>query len=148
MNADSSARLKEIFKNEAEELIEDAEEALSTLEKDPENEASIDEITRIFLSIKNSAGVVGFNEMALFIHTMENILDKVRRGELQISKNLVALLLKSLDILKSFLDFHYDRPALDKQKIEKIQTSLNRFKGISAEPPFPAEKKKRSSNSE
>lgn len=66
MNADSIDRLKEIFKNETEELIEDAEQALFALEKDPENEESIDEIARIFESIKASAGVVGFKEMALF----------------------------------------------------------------------------------
>ncbi len=136
MNADSIDRLKEIFKNETDELIEDAEEALYALEKDPENEESMDEISRIFHSIKGNAGVVGFKEMALFANSVGNILDKVRCGELKISKNLISLVLKSVDILKSFIDFHYESPNLDKQKIEKIKSSLNRFKGISDEVPF------------
>lgn len=140
MNADSIDRLKELFKNEAEELIEDAEEALSTLEKDPGNEESFDEISKIFHSIKASAGIVGFNEITIFAHSVENILDKVRRGEFKISKNLISLVQKSVDILKCFIDFHYDTPSLDKQKIEKIQSSLNRFKGISDEAPFFSEK--------
>ncbi|MDQ1354102.1 MAG: Histidine kinase [Acidobacteriota bacterium] len=141
MNADSIDRLKEIFKNETEELIEDAEQALSNLEKDPENEEPIDEIARIFNSITGSAGIVGFKEMALFTHSVENILDKIRHGELKISKNLFSLLLKSVDILKNFIDFHYDGPTPDKQKIKKIQSSLNHFKGLSDDTPFLFEKK-------
>ena len=124
MNGDSIDRLKEIFKNEADELIEDVEEVLSTLEKDPENEESIDEISRIFHSIKGSARVVGFNEIVLFAHSVENILDMVRRGELKISMNLVSLLLKSVDILKSFIDSEKKREANSVNKIKYIGIHL------------------------
>lgn len=136
MSANNVDKLKEIFKTEVDELIEDSEEVLVALEKDVENEELINEIFRIFHSIKGSAGVVGFNDMAHFSHGIENILARVRQGELKISKNLISLVLESIDILKNFIDFHFGGPPVDQEKIESIQSSLNRFKGVAEEPEF------------
>ncbi|MCP5107977.1 MAG: chemotaxis protein CheA, partial [bacterium] len=74
MNGNNVDKLKEIFKTEVDELIEDSEEVLVALEKDVQNEELVNEIFRIFHSIKGSAGVVGFNDMAHFSHGVENIL--------------------------------------------------------------------------
>lgn len=142
MNGNNVDKLKEIFKSEVDELIEDAEEVLVSLEKDVESEELINEIFRIFHSIKGSAGVVGFSDMSHFSHGVENILDRVRQGELKISKNLISLVLESIDVLKNFVEFHFGGPAVDNEKIERIESSLNRFKGITEEAEFPAAEKK------
>ncbi len=141
MNDNSIEKLKEIFKNEVDELIEDAEEVLISLEKDVGNEDLINEIFRIFHSIKGSAGVVGFNEMAHFAHGVENILDRVRQGELRISKNFVSLVLESIDILKNYIEFYFGGPPVDEEKIKKIEASLNRFKGVGEETEFKIDEK-------
>jgi len=123
-------KLKEIFKSEVDELIEDSEDVLIALEKDVENEDLVNEIFRIFHSIKGSAGVVGFDDMAHFSHGVENILDRVRQGELRISKNLISLVLESIDILRNYIEYYFGGPAVDDDKIAKIEASLNRFKGV------------------
>jgi two-component system chemotaxis sensor kinase CheA len=142
MDGNNVDKLKEIFKSEVDELIEDSEEVLVALESDVGNVELINEIFRIFHSIKGSAGVVGFNEMAHFSHGVENVLDRVRQGELQISKNLISLVLESIDILKSYIEFYFDGPNVDKAKIERIESSLSRFKGVVEEPEFHIEEKK------
>lgn len=142
MNGNNVDKLKEIFKSEVDELIEDAEEVLVSLEKDVHNEELINEIFRIFHSIKGSAGVVGFDDMAHFAHGIENVLDRVRQGELKISKNLISLVLESIDILKNFIEFHFGGPQVNHAKIEKIESSLNRFKGVAEEKEFQMEEKK------
>lgn len=142
MNGNNVDKLKEIFKSEVDELIEDSEEVLVTLETDVENEALINEISRMFHSIKGSAAVVGFNDMAHFSHGVENILDRVRQGELRSSKNLISLILESIDILKNFIDYYFGGPPVDKKKIEKIEASLSRFKGVVETPDFHIEEKR------
>ncbi len=142
MKDENLEKLKEIFKGEVDELIDDAEGVLISLEQDVTNVDLINEIFRIFHSIKGSAGVVGFNGMAHFAHGVENILDRVRQGELIISKSLISLILESVDILKAYIDFYFEGIALDGEKINKIEASLNRFKGVAEEVQFKMEGKK------
>jgi two-component system chemotaxis sensor kinase CheA len=142
MKDENIDKLKEIFKSEVDELVEDAEETLITLEKDVENTDLINEIFRIFHSIKGSAGVVGFNEMEHFSHGVENVLDRVRQGELRISKNLISLVLESIDILKNFIDCYFGDSPVDEEKLERVQSSLSRFKGVAEEVEFKIEEKK------
>ncbi len=142
MKDNNIEKLKEIFKNEVDELVEDAEEVLISLEKDVHNQELINEIFRIFHSIKGSAGVVGFNDMAHFAHGVENILDRVRQGELRISKNLISLILESIDILKGFIEFYFGGPPVEEKKIAKIEASLNRFKGVTEPVEFKVEEKR------
>jgi two-component system, chemotaxis family, sensor kinase CheA len=142
MKDENIDKLKEIFKSEVDELIEDAEETLISLEQDVGNIDLINKIFRIFHSIKGSAGVVGFSEMAHFAHGVENVLDRVRQGELSISKNLISLVLESIDILKNFIDYHFEGSTIDEKKIRKIEASLNRFKGVTEEVEFKIEEKK------
>lgn len=142
MKDNNIEKLKEIFKSEVDELIENSEEVLVALEQDVANEDLINEIFRTFHSIKGSAGVVGFNEMAHFAHGVENVLDRVRQGELRISKNLISLVLESIDILKNYIEFYFGGPAVDEEKITRIEASLSRFKGVAEEVEFKIEDKK------
>ncbi len=143
MSGDNNVdKLKEIFKSEVDELIEDAEEVLVSLEKDVANDELINEIFRTFHSIKGSAGVVGFEHMAHFAHGIENVLDRVRQGELKISKNLISLVLESIDILKNFIEFYFGGPPVNEIKIQNVEASLNRFKGVAEEVGFQIEDKK------
>jgi two-component system chemotaxis sensor kinase CheA len=142
VNDENIDQLKEIFKHEVDELIEDAEETLLSLEQDVGNIDLINEIFRIFHSLKGSAGVVGFSEMARFAHGVENVLNRVRQGELRISKNLISLVLESIDILKNFIDYHFAGSAIDEEKIGKIEASLSRFRGVAGEVGFKIERKK------
>lgn len=136
-------KLKEIFKGEVDELLESAEEVLIALEKDVNDDDLINEIFRVFHSVKGSAGVAGFTKMAQFSHGVENILDRVRQKELQISKNLISLILESIDVLKNYLDHYFEGADLDEAHQVKIESSLNRFRGVSPDPVYsPVQEKK------
>lgn len=129
-------KLKEIFKGEVDELLESAEETLISLEKDVTSDELINEIFRVFHSVKGSAGVAGFTKMAQFSHGVENILDRVRQKELQISKNLISLILESIDVLKNYLDHYFEDAELDEDHQAKVEASLNRFRGVAPESEF------------
>lgn len=89
-----------IFLDEAEEQLQALDEGLIFLEK---NHADVDLLNRIFRAahtLKGSSASMGFEKMAHLTHDMENVLDKLRQGELAVSTHIIDLLLKCLDTLK------------------------------------------------
>ncbi len=129
-------KLKEIFKGEVDELIENAEETLVSLEQDVHNTELINAIFRIFHSIKGSAGLVGFDAMAKYAHQVESVLDRVRQGELTVSKNLISQVLDSIDLIKSFVEHYFDSVPLDETRVKKSEASLARFLGAGDQAPL------------
>ncbi len=140
---DNIEKLKEIFKAEVDELIENAEESLVNLEKEKENEELINEVFRTFHSIKGSAGLVGFEDLARFSHKVESVLDRVRQGELKITKNLISQILESIDIIKNYIDSYFINSEFNEEKKKKILSSLNRFLGMEEDREFIIEDKEK-----
>ncbi|MCD4774044.1 MAG: chemotaxis protein CheA [Bacteroidales bacterium] len=91
------------FIEEANEFIENLEETLLSLEKDPINMDLINEVFRIMHSLKGTGAMFGFDAISDFTHHLENLYDKVREGEIQISKPILNVTLKSVDQLQMLL---------------------------------------------
>jgi len=121
--------LIQVFLEESEEEIKELEAGLISLEEDPDN-IDTDNIGRIFRSahtIKGSAGMVGFEDVANFTHNLENILDKVRNNELKVTKNLITSLLEGVDFLKGLISATINKEDIDSAKMQSITSRLKRF---------------------
>ena len=90
-------QFKQVFVEEAEELLGTLEDQLLTLEESPEDKEVIDAVFRVMHTIKGSAAMFDFKGIVDFTHVVESILDKVRNGALQVSPALIDLTLKSRD---------------------------------------------------
>ncbi|HOJ50089.1 MAG TPA: chemotaxis protein CheW [Spirochaetota bacterium] len=101
---DGLEELKQEFLSEAYELLHTMEEGLLKLEKDPKDISAINEIFRVAHTLKGGAGALELNRIAEYTHELENLLDKVRDGHLNVDENIVDICLKSLDLLKSMID--------------------------------------------
>jgi len=88
---------KQGFQVEAEELLEDMEEALLHLENEPDDMDSVNAVFRAAHTIKGTAGVFGFDDVVSFTHVAESLLDKIRDDEIKINDDIIAVLLKSGD---------------------------------------------------
>lgn len=98
------AILKQDFLEEALEMIEECEQLFLGLEENPkENTDHIDQIFRLAHTIKGSGLAAGFQELSDFSHDFESLLSKVGAGEIEVSKEIIDLLLQSNDALKEFL---------------------------------------------
>ena len=75
-----------------------------TLEKEPENMDTINEIFRAAHSLKGMAGTMGFKRMQHLTHDMENVFQEVRGGKMKVTSALVDVLFQCLDALDSYLD--------------------------------------------
>ncbi|QFP41702.1 chemotaxis protein CheA [Borrelia miyamotoi] len=96
--------LLEIFFEEAQNLVDTLEENIMSLDDDPNNTETIDEIFRAAHTLKGSSASVDMMELSGFTHVIEDVFDAIRDNKLKICNNLVDLLLGSLDVIKSMLD--------------------------------------------
>lgn len=84
---------------EAHELLQEMEEILLHLENGPHDADTIDALFRAAHTIKGSAGMFNLDPIVNFAHIVENVLDRVRAGEVEIVADLVAVLLESCDYM-------------------------------------------------
>lgn len=85
------------FIMESRELLGAMEESLLGLESAPDDPDAIGAIFRAAHTIKGSGGLFGLDGIVAFTHVVENVLDRVRGGEVAVSGELVALLLACRD---------------------------------------------------
>lgn len=93
-------KYREIFAQEAEELLEKLEEALLALEDEPSNLDLVAEAFRALHTLKGSGAMAGVDDLAAFAHEVEAVFDLVRTGELPVTSQLVSLSLAAKDHLR------------------------------------------------
>jgi len=101
MNLDDALQT---FVIESRELLEAMEDALLRIEQAPDDQDLINAIFRAAHTIKGSAGLFGLDHVVSFTHNAENVLDKVRAGELPVTPELVAIFLDVRDHLNTLID--------------------------------------------
>lgn len=97
-------QFKEAFREEAFELLTELEDALLALEENPENPETISSVFRIMHTIKGSSAMFGFDEISLFTHEVENVVDLLRAGELAVTKELIDYTLLARDYIRDMLE--------------------------------------------
>lgn len=119
--------LTQVFLEESEEEIRELETGLIRLEEEGEDDDTINRVFRAAHTIKGSAGLVGFEPVSNFTHTIENILDRIRNHELKITKKLISHLLESVDVLKRMIAASAEGEELDPALVEEVTNRLKRF---------------------
>ena len=95
------------FLAEAEEIVEQLGTELADLSDMAEsgelNPEVLNSIFRGAHSLKGLAGMFGFSDVAELAHNMENLLDWLRLGKLNLSQNLMAVLFDSHELLSTLI---------------------------------------------
>jgi two-component system chemotaxis sensor kinase CheA len=100
MTMSEDLELVQAFVEEATELMESFEQGLLELEKSPDDPEVLNRIFRAAHTIKGNSGMLGFTDIAHFTHTLEEVLDRMRKGRLRVTRDGMTLLLRALDLLK------------------------------------------------
>lgn len=101
---DADLELLAEFITESTDLISEAEEALLTLESDPDDTESVGSVFRAFHTVK---GVSAFLELAFIsemAHHAESLLSRVRDKEIRYAGGYADLTLGGLDMIKQMID--------------------------------------------
>ena len=94
----------EIFIDESSEHLQCLSDCIMTLEKEPDNKSTINEVFRAAHSLKGMAGTMGFKRMQHLTHDMENVFQEVRSGKISVDSSMIDLLFKCLDALDQYLE--------------------------------------------
>lgn len=100
---DEMAEIRNDFLVEAQEMIEGLDQQFVKLEADPTDAGLVNEIFRSMHSMKGSAGFLGFNHLVEVAHRAESVLNKVRQGEMQVSRDIITVILEAVDVVKSLV---------------------------------------------
>ncbi|OIQ48767.1 Chemotaxis protein CheA [Pseudodesulfovibrio hydrargyri] len=117
---------RQIFKEEAYDLLIELEGALLELEEAPDDMDLVNQIFRALHTIKGSGSMFGFEEIAAFTHEVETVFDMVRNGDVQASPVLCSLALRSRDQIRAMLDAEDDEP-VSPETMQDILDSLRAF---------------------
>jgi two-component system, chemotaxis family, sensor kinase CheA len=93
------SQYKELFINEAQEHLEALNQSMVDLEKDPQNPDVLTEIFRSAHTLKGMSATMGFDQLTELTHEMENVLDGLRSGDIEIGTDIVDLLFSCFDML-------------------------------------------------
>ena len=132
------SQYKELFVEEAQENLQGLNQALLQLEKEPSNVEPLNEIFRLAHTIKGMAATMGYDDMALLAHSIEDLLAELRQGTLEVEPQLFDLLFECLDALGTMLgDVVADRES--GVALASIMDRLEAYQEPSSPPVAPAE---------
>ncbi len=92
----------EIFLDETNEHLQNLNTQILTLEQEPDNMDTINEIFRAAHSLKGMAGTMGYKRMQNLTHDMENVFSEVRNGNITVKANMIDILFQCLDALEEY----------------------------------------------
>ncbi|WP_313619926.1 chemotaxis protein CheA [Achromobacter sp.] len=134
----------ETFFDEADELLAQMEQLLLELDVGAPDIEQLNAIFRAAHSIKGGAATFGcFTQLAGTTHLLENLLDAIRRGEMELRTDMIDIFLETKDVLKSQLDAYRASEEPDEAVFERIcavlrQLALEHKDPAAAAAPAPA----------
>lgn len=122
--------VKQTFLIESRELLEAMEHALLDLEQDFHDEESLNAMFRAAHTIKGSGGMFGYSNIVEFTHVVENFLDKVRKGDIELNTELTSHLLRCHDHISSLVELYVEDDTPDiPQNLKEEGDELMAFLG-------------------
>jgi two-component system chemotaxis sensor kinase CheA len=97
-------RFREMFYEEARELLISLEEGLMDLERRQSDRAHLDRTFRAAHSLKGAAAMVGLGSIAEFTHGIEAVLDRIRSGGIAVDSDIITTLLEARDHLAAMVE--------------------------------------------
>ena len=91
------------FLIESEELLQRMDQDMVTLESTPKDAELLNHIFRALHTIKGTSGFLGFEPVVKLSHRAEDVLNLLRRGEVEISRRMMDALLSARDQLGRML---------------------------------------------
>ncbi|MGO1304399.1 MAG: chemotaxis protein CheA [Sphingomonas parapaucimobilis] len=125
------------FRIEAGELLEQVEQGLLDLGHRLDDMNLVNAVFRGLHTLKGSGAMFGFDALAAFTHHCESAFDRVRKGDVRATPELVSVILSAADHMRTLVDG--DAPAAHGQAIlDRLAAAVDAAAGISAPMAAPA----------
>lgn len=97
MSLDVDQEILQDFIVESGEILEQLSEQLVDLETSPDDSELLNAIFRGFHTVKGGAGFLGLTPLVECCHSAENVFDTLRKGERELTHELMDIILSALD---------------------------------------------------
>jgi two-component system chemotaxis sensor kinase CheA len=92
------------FLEEAGEIVSNLNDSLLELEKDPAQGGDlVNDIFRYFHNLKGNSGIIAYRELNELCHEAETLLGRIRKNEIEATRNHIDLLLAVVDDIEHLL---------------------------------------------
>jgi len=98
-----NAEIFRTFIHESGERLSRSQSLIIELEKNTSPDGPVNELFRIFHTIKGECGFLRLIQAGELAHKLENILDRIRSEQLTIEPGVIDLLLESVDLIADIL---------------------------------------------
>lgn len=123
MSIDMS-QFHQVFFDETDEHLATMESVLLAVDLALPDSEDLNAIFRAAHSIKGGAATFGFADLAELTHILENLLDKVRKGSMLLTSEMVDACLQSKDVLSGMLAAHRGATAVDPGSVADVERRL------------------------
>ena len=110
----------QVFFDEADELLAEMEKLLLALDVSAPDSEDLNAIFRAAHSIKGGAATFGFTDITEVTHILESLLDRIRKGEMELTGEHVDAFLVAKDILAMLMDGHHHASSVDQSAVESV----------------------------
>src|SRR5579863_7984950 len=120
------------FLVESNENLDLLDRELVQLEKNPTNRDTLASVFRSIHTLKGTCGFLGFTKLESVAHVGENLLSKLRDGELMLTPESTTALLKMVDTIRQMLESieqHGNEGERDDSKLIETLTALQKKPG-------------------
>ena len=135
LNDPEMADIFEGFVVETGEILEKLDLGLVELEDRPDDDELLNEIFRAFHTIKGTSGFLGLVKLQKITHKGEDILNKLRKGEIKLNEEIMDAILNTYDTIKELVQIISETKTeeLDVSEIlSELETLINRLNNPSA----------------
>lgn len=119
--------MRQIYIEEANELLDSLETALLALEENANDKSNIEQVFRAMHTLKGNSSMFGLTHISDFLHNLESIYDKVRIGELALSKELLDCTLAALDHLKIIVYSPDLEDPINKERHQQLSNEIQQL---------------------
>jgi two-component system, chemotaxis family, sensor kinase CheA len=127
------AEILESFIVETREIFEKFGQDLLTLEKGAADAELLNSIFRAVHTVKGTSSFLGLDQMTALAHTFEDVLNKMRRGELQVASDKMDVMFEAYDLMKVLLE-QIEAKKIEKIDLDPIQSKLRAISQGAAAP--------------
>lgn len=119
-------RYRKQFYQETREILDAVYDDILKAEGDPTNSELLNAIFRGIHTIKGSIGIFELDTVAWFTHQLENVLIALRDGKIQLTSEIVDILLAGVDHIGQMIqDYeHGKKPTIDSELVDKCLSCL------------------------
>jgi two-component system chemotaxis sensor kinase CheA len=130
----------EIFRQEAQDLLEQIEQGLLDMAHRPGDRDLVDAVFRGLHTLKGSGAMFGFDALAAFTHHCETAFDRVRKGEVPATAELVSAVLNAQDHMRALAEGREASDATGEALLAALQRAVDGASGEAtpAEAPAPS----------